>query len=80
MRLLVGMALPTTLSMKATLTLGQSRLGDNLALNNCLNANIKVKYEEMRPRAKVVIPFTDLDLGMDIMVNYNMEEPEERGW
>jgi len=41
---------------------------------------VKVKYEEMRPRAKVVIPFTDLDLGMDIMVNYNMEEPEERGW
>ena len=45
-----------------------------------MNADIKVKYEEMRPRAKVVIPFTDLDLGMDIMVNYNMEEPEERGW
>ena len=34
----------------------------------------------MRPRAKVVIPFTELDIGMDIMVNFNMEEPEERGW
>ena len=78
--MLVGMALPTILSTKATLTLGQLRLEDNLALNICLNADIKVKYEEMRPRAKVVIPFTDLDLGMDIMVNYNMEEPEERGW
>ena len=74
------MVLPTILSTKATLTLGQLRLEDNLALNICLNADIKVKYEEMRPRAKVVIPFTDLDLGMDIMVNYNMEEPEERGW
>ena len=41
---------------------------------------IKVKYEEMRPRAKVIIPFTDLDIGMDIMVNYNMEKHEERGW
>ena len=80
MRLLAGMVLPTILSTKATLTLGQLRLEDNLALNICLNADIKVKYEEMRPRAKVVIPFTDLDLGMDIMVNYNMEEPEERGW
>ena len=80
MRLLAGMVLPTILSTKATLTLGQLRLEDNLALNICLNADIKVKYEEMRPRARVVIPFTDLDLGMDIMVNYNMEEPEERGW
>ena len=34
----------------------------------------------MRPRAKVVIPFTELDIGMDIMVNFNMEEHEERGW
>ena len=34
----------------------------------------------MRPRAKVVIPFTELDIGMDIMVNFNMEESEERGW
>ena len=66
--------------MKATLTLGQSRLEDNQSHSNCLNADIKVKYEEMRPRAKVVIPFTDLDLGMDIMVNYNIGEPEERGW
>ena len=41
---------------------------------------IKVKFEEMRPRAKVIIPFTDLDIGMDIMVNYNMEKHEERGW
>ena len=24
--------------------------------------------------------FTDLDIGMDIMVNYNMEKHEERGW
>ena len=80
MRLPAGMVLPTILSTKATLTLGQLRLEGNLALNICLNADIKVKYEEMRPRAKVVIPFTDLDLGMDIMVNYNMEEPEERGW
>ena len=40
----------------------------------------QVKYEEMRPRAKVVIPFTELDIGMDVMINFNMEEHEERGW
>ena len=34
----------------------------------------------MRPRAKEVIPFTELDIGMDVMVNFNMEEHEERGW
>ena len=39
-----------------------------------------MKYEEMRPRAKVMIPFTELDIGMDIMVNFNMEEHDERGW
>merc|ERR1712226_1788085 len=27
-----------------------------------------------------VIPFTELDIGMDVMVNFNMEEHEERGW
>ena len=44
------------------------------------SAGSQVKYEEMRPRAKVVIPFTDLDIGMDVMINFNMEEHEERGW
>jgi E3 ubiquitin-protein ligase UHRF1 len=34
----------------------------------------------MRPRARTVLPFTDLDLGMDVFVNYNIEQPEERGW
>ena len=34
----------------------------------------------MRPRAKEVIPFKELDIGMDVMVNFNMEEHEERGW
>ena len=59
---------------------GPVKVGRQSCPHKFLNADIKVKYEEMRPRAKVVIPFTDLDLGMDIMVNYNMEEPEERGW
>ena len=59
---------------------GPVKVGRQSCPHNCLNADIKVKYEEMRPRAKVVIPFTDLDLGMDILVNYNIGESEERGW
>ena len=39
-----------------------------------------MKYEEIRPRAKTVLAFVDLDLGMDVLVNYNMETPEEQGW
>ena len=34
----------------------------------------------MRPVAKVMIPFTELDIGMDIMVNFNTEDHDERGW
>ena len=34
----------------------------------------------MRPRAKVMIPFKELNIGMDITVNFNMEEHDERRW
>ena len=41
---------------------------------------VKVKLEQLRPRAKTNIPFLDLDLKNEVMVNYNIEQPEERGF
>ena len=38
---------------------------------------VPVKYEEIRPRTKTLLAFVDLDLGMDVLVNHNMETPEE---
>jgi len=40
----------------------------------------KVKLEQLRPRAKTNVKFVDLDLKHEIMVNYNLESPEERGF
>ena len=41
---------------------------------------VKVRLEQLRPRAKTNIPFLDLDLKNEVMVNYNIERPEERGF
>jgi len=40
----------------------------------------KVRLDQLRPRARRVIPFLDLDLKMEVMVNYNIDNPEERGF
>ena len=40
----------------------------------------KVKLDMLRPRAKSKIPFEDLDIKKEIMINYNLEQPEERGF
>ena len=40
----------------------------------------KVKLEQLRARARVILPFVDLDLKQEIMVNYNIDQPEERGF
>ena len=40
----------------------------------------KVKLEQLRPRAKQLLDFRDLDIKQKVMVNYNMKEPEERGF
>ncbi|XP_023230679.1 E3 ubiquitin-protein ligase UHRF1-like [Centruroides sculpturatus] len=37
-------------------------------------------FENIRPRARTVINFDDIQEGSMVMVNYNMEEPTERGY
>ena len=39
----------------------------------------QVKLEQLRPRARKVLSRSDLELGMDVLVNYNMNEPSKRG-
>ena len=41
---------------------------------------LKVKVAQIRPRAKTFLKFVDLDLKQDIFVNYNIENPKERGF
>jgi len=43
---------------------------------------LKVKIEQIRPRARHTYKFSwdDLDIGMNVMVNYNIKEPKERGF
>jgi len=41
---------------------------------------VKVKVAQLRPRAKTILKFVDLDLKQDIFVNYNIENPKERGF
>ena len=40
----------------------------------------KVRLEQLRPRAKTAVPFLDLDLKQEVLVNHNLEQPEERGF
>merc|ERR1719159_559017 len=41
---------------------------------------VKVKVAQLRPRARTILKFVDLDLKQDIFVNYNIENPKERGF
>eukprot|EP00090_Calanus_glacialis_P008127 TRINITY_DN16464_c0_g1_i4.p1 TRINITY_DN16464_c0_g1~~TRINITY_DN16464_c0_g1_i4.p1 ORF type:complete len:757 (-),score=288.61 TRINITY_DN16464_c0_g1_i4:194-2464(-) len=41
---------------------------------------LKLKVELMRPRAQTFLKFVDLDLKQEIFVNYNIENPKERGF
>ena len=40
----------------------------------------KVILQQLRPRAKTVVDFMDINPKQEIMVNYNRAKPEERGW
>jgi len=42
--------------------------------------NLLVTLEHLRPRATTVLAFEDLDLNQEVFVNYNIEEPGERGF
>ena len=39
-----------------------------------------MKLEQLRPRAKTKLSFLDLDLKHEVLVNVNIEKPEERGF
>lgn len=42
--------------------------------------NMNVKSDEIRPRAHHIYPLSDLECGMKVMVNYNLDNPAERGF
>lgn len=44
--------------------------------------SMKVKIEQIRPRARHTYKFSwdDLDIGMNVMANYNIKDPKERGF
>jgi len=42
--------------------------------------HVKVCVEQIRPRARTIVPLTDVDLGHKVFVNYNLEDVEERGF
>ncbi|XP_063066746.1 E3 ubiquitin-protein ligase UHRF2-like [Engraulis encrasicolus] len=44
------------------------------------NGVVEMNPEDVRPRARTVLPFSQLWLGQVVMVNYNIEIPEERGF
>lgn len=39
----------------------------------------KVKFENIRPRARKIYKSRELEVGMDVMVNYNITQPDKRG-
>ncbi|XP_059177141.1 E3 ubiquitin-protein ligase UHRF1-like isoform X2 [Physella acuta] len=41
---------------------------------------LKVLSTEIRPRARTLLKFQDVEIGQHIMANYNYEEPERRGF
>ncbi|XP_075900992.1 E3 ubiquitin-protein ligase UHRF2 isoform X3 [Nelusetta ayraudi] len=44
------------------------------------NGVVEIRPMHVRPRARTLLRFDQLQVGMHIFVNYNMETPEERGF
>ncbi|XP_068430400.1 E3 ubiquitin-protein ligase UHRF2-like isoform X2 [Clinocottus analis] len=44
------------------------------------NGVVEVRPVDVRPRARTLLRWDDLQVGMHVMVNYNMETPDERGF
>uniref|UniRef100_A0A8B9K7E0 E3 ubiquitin-protein ligase UHRF n=1 Tax=Astyanax mexicanus TaxID=7994 RepID=A0A8B9K7E0_ASTMX len=44
------------------------------------NGVVEMNVEDVRPRARTVLRFEQLEVGQVVMVNYNLELPEERGF
>ncbi|KAK3584575.1 hypothetical protein CHS0354_024623 [Potamilus streckersoni] len=41
---------------------------------------VKLKCKDIRPRARNIIPFKDLKEGQKVMVNYNIDDSDQRGF
>lgn len=44
------------------------------------NGIVEMSPEDVRPRARTLLRFDQLKVGQMVMVNYNIEIPEERGF
>ncbi|XP_024918044.1 E3 ubiquitin-protein ligase UHRF2 [Cynoglossus semilaevis] len=44
------------------------------------NGVVEMRLRDVRPRARTLLQWDQLQVGMHVMVNYNMETPEERGF
>lgn len=44
------------------------------------NGVVEIRPMHVRPRARTLLRFDQLQVGMHIFINYNMETPEERGF
>ncbi|XP_026879062.2 E3 ubiquitin-protein ligase UHRF2 [Electrophorus electricus] len=44
------------------------------------NGVVEMNGEDVRPRARMLLRFEELEVGQVVMVNYNLELPEERGF
>lgn len=44
------------------------------------NGVVPMKPVDVRPRARTLLRWDQLQVGMRVMVNYNLETPEERGF
>ena len=45
----------------------------------CDGLSYYVKLDQLRPRARKVLKRSDLKEGMEVLANYNMQEPNKRG-
>lgn len=44
------------------------------------NGVVEMRPVDVRPRARTLLRWDQLQVGMHVMVNYNMETPDERGF
>ncbi|XP_008286023.1 E3 ubiquitin-protein ligase UHRF2 [Stegastes partitus] len=44
------------------------------------NGVVEIRPVHVRPRARTILRWDQLEVGMHVMVNYNMETPDERGF
>ncbi|KAM9306456.1 E3 ubiquitin-protein ligase UHRF2 isoform 2-T2 [Pholidichthys leucotaenia] len=44
------------------------------------NGVVELRIEDVRPRARTLLRWDQLEVGMHVMINYNMETPDERGF